>query len=87
MKLTVYTIGCPKCNILETKLKKCGFSYDTVTDRDEMIAMGFMTAPMMVVENEEVINDNGEKIILDKQVLDFGKANAWINKHREGVRK
>jgi hypothetical protein len=55
--------GCPKCVILEGKLKEKGIIYEKSSDIQEIINAGFKTIPML--------NVNGE-------YLDFGKALKWI---------
>jgi len=55
--------GCPKCVILESKLKEKGIIYEKSSDIQEIINAGFKTIPML--------NVNGE-------YLDFGKALKWI---------
>ena len=64
----LYSNGCPRCNILKTKLDNEGISYVVCTNVDEMVAMGFETAPMLSV--------NGN-------LLDFGQAVRWINNMKE----
>lgn len=63
MKVTLYSTGCPKCNVLFAKLieKKIDFS---VEDEDMMIKKGFLSAPMLEV---------------DGKVMDFGEAVRWVN--------
>ena len=64
MKVILYTTGCPKCNVLSTKLKSKGVNYDTVEDMDIMVEKGFMQAPMLEVDGE---------------VKDFSEAIKWVN--------
>ena len=65
MKVTLYSTNCPRCVVLEKKLDEKGIEYDLVTDEDIMINKGFMTAPMLEVDNE---------------VMSFGEAVKWVNK-------
>ena len=39
--IKLYTIGCPKCSILEKKLDAAHVNYEKVTDKDIMIEKGF----------------------------------------------
>ena len=64
MKVILYTTHCPKCRILETKLKQKEIEYDEITDPNIMIDKGFMQSPMLEV---------------DGTVMDFSQANTWIN--------
>ncbi len=60
----LYSTGCPKCHVLETKLNQIGIEYELESDADVMIAKGFMSAPMLEV---------------DGTVMDFSSAIKWIN--------
>lgn len=51
MKITLYTTNCPKCRVLETKLKQKNIEFDVVDDENVMIEKGFMEAPMLEVDN------------------------------------
>lgn len=64
MEVTLYSTHCPRCKVLETKLKQKGIVYTEETDVDKMLAMGLKSAPALKV-------DNGE-------LMDFGKAIEWI---------
>ena len=63
MKVTLYSTNCPRCVVLEKKLDEKGIEYDLVTDEDVMINKGFMTAPILEVDNE---------------VMSFGEAVKWV---------
>ena len=62
--IVLYSTGCPKCRILESKLKKSKITYYVVTDKDEMIAKGFKNVPVLKVNNE---------------FFDYYKANNLVN--------
>lgn len=64
MNVILYTTHCPKCMVLEKKLKSKNIEYTENTDTDLMIAKGFLTTPMLEV--------NGN-------IMDFKAANMWIN--------
>ncbi len=64
MKVVLYTTNCPKCKILETKMKQKNIKFETVTDLDVMNEKGFMEAPMLEV---------------DGQTMNFVTANTWVN--------
>lgn len=61
----LYSTHCPKCNILEQKLKQKNIEYTEVNDVEVMLGKGLNTVPWLEV--------NGE-------MMDFSKANEWINK-------
>ena len=51
MNVVLYSTHCPKCKILETKLKQKNIPYEEVNDVDIMLSKGFSTAPMLEVDN------------------------------------
>lgn len=64
MEVILYTTFCPKCRVIEAKLKQKGIEYKEVTDVDIMTEKGFMSVPMLEVDNF---------------VMNFTEANTWIN--------
>lgn len=62
--IKMYSTHCPKCKILETKLKQKNIEYEECTDINEMLSKGIETVPILEV---------------DGQMLDFGKAVRWVN--------
>ena len=64
MKVILYTTHCPKCMVLEKKLKSKNIEYAENTDTDLMISKGFLSTPMLEV---------------DGNIMDFKAANTWIN--------
>lgn len=68
MTVTFYSTHCPKCRVIESKLKAAGIEYTEINDVDEMIHLGFKSAPLLKVDDE---------------VMDFMAANKWINGVKE----
>lgn len=64
MHVVLYTTHCPRCKILEKKLQQKGILYAENDNVDEMIAMGFKTAPLLGVDGAKP--------------MDFGEAIKWI---------
>lgn len=64
MDLILYTNHCPRCHVLESKLKAKGLEYSEFTDVEEMIKMGMSAMPVLSV---------------DGKLMDFSTANKWIN--------
>ena len=62
----LYTTGCPKCKVLETKLKQKNIDFETITDISVMEQKGFMEAPNLEV---------------DDIVYPFAEAVKWVNAH------
>ena len=66
MDVKLYSTHCPKCIILEKKLKQKNIPFEEINDVEIMTKKGFMQAPMLEVDGE---------------VMDFKQANDWINEH------
>lgn len=49
-KTVLYTIGCPRCNILERKLDEKKIAYEVCDDMELMLSKGFKTAPVLEVD-------------------------------------
>ena len=49
--MILYTIGCPKCNILETKLKAKGITFEECRDKKIMQEKGITTLPVLVLDD------------------------------------
>lgn len=62
--ITLYTIDCGKCLILEKKLNEKRIEYETCKDRDVMEQRGFDFMPVLEV---------------DGQTMNFGEAIKWVN--------
>lgn len=64
MNVILYTTNCPKCVILEKKLKDKHIAFKIIDDINIMTEKGFMSAPMLEV---------------DDKIMNFIEANTWIN--------
>ena len=64
MKIFLYSTGCPKCKILETKLAQKNVDYEMIDDVDIMINKGFQSLPVLEV---------------DSKLMEFGDAVRWVN--------
>lgn len=65
MSVILYTTGCPKCKILEAKLAQKGISFSIEENLDEMIELGYQSAPLLKV---------------DDNIMEFGAAVKWANR-------
>jgi len=63
--ITLYSTGCPNCNVLKSKLDSAGITYAINSNIKKMMALGFRSAPILDV--------NGE-------VMNYSKAVQWIAK-------
>lgn len=50
--ITLYSTHCPKCNVLEKKLNIKKLKYTLVEDENLMVEKGFLSAPMLEVDNQ-----------------------------------
>lgn len=62
--VTLIGTGCPRCKILESKLKSKNINFIDSDNIDEAIDNGFMSAPVLKVDNK---------------YMDFGAAVKWVN--------
>lgn len=70
MEIIFYSTHCPKCKVLELKMKKAGLNYTEVDDVDEMMKLGLKSAPYLNV---------------DGQMLDFAAANKFLKGVDNGI--
>ena len=68
--VVLYTTGCPKCKVLEKKLRDKGIEFQVENDVDLMIEKGYLMAPVLVVDGKE---------------YEFGEAVKWVNESGVGV--
>ena len=68
MGIVLYSTGCPKCRVLEAKMKAKGIGYAEINDVDVMEAKGIMSLPMLEV---------------DGKMMDFSEAIKWVNNAEE----
>lgn len=64
MNVVLYSTHCPKCKVLETKMKQKKVEYVEVDDVDAMLAKGIKSAPYLEV---------------DDAMMDFNEAVKWVN--------
>ena len=50
MNIVLHSTHCPKCNVLEQKLKQKNIVFEENNDVKLMIKKGFMTAPVLEVD-------------------------------------
>ena len=62
--ITLFTIDCPKCKILEKKLSQANVEYEVCKDRETIASKGFDLMPVLDV---------------DGQIMNFGEAVKWVN--------
>ncbi len=68
MRVILYSTHCPKCCILEKKLKEKNISYEEINDIEVMKEKGYLAVPVLEVDGTS---------------MDFKMANEWINLQEE----
>lgn len=68
MDVILYSTNCPRCNVIEKKLKSKNINFDIISDTKLMEQKGFTFVPKLEV--------NGT-------VMDFKNAVEWINNMQE----
>lgn len=63
--IKLYSTHCANCMILEKLLDKKKIDYELIDDKELIISMGFMTVPILELE--------------DGNRLTFPKALQWVN--------
>lgn len=61
---------CPRCKVLETKLKRKNIPFSKETKEDVILEKGLKSIPWLELE--------------DGALLDFSAANNWINEQEAG---
>jgi glutaredoxin-related protein len=62
-KVILYSTHCPRCKVLEAKLKQKNIDYTEVNDVEQMKAKSFQEAP---------------KLEVDETIMGFQEAVKWI---------
>ena len=62
--IILYTTGCPRCHVLETKLKQKNIEYVECNDVEEMEKKDISSVPCLDVDGD---------------LMDFGSAVKWVN--------
>lgn len=63
--ITLYSTGCPKCKVLETKLEQKKIEYKKESDVGKMLELGIKSAPVLSID--------------DESFLQFTDAVKWVN--------
>lgn len=63
--ITLYSNGCPMCNLLKLKLKEARIEFDICSDVDVMTNMGMTKVPMLKVNDK---------------LFDLDEALEWLKK-------
>lgn len=66
-KIVLYSTHCPKCIMLENRLKQKKVNYETETSEDAIKATGFSSVPLLKV---------------DGKIMEFNEAITWVSKQK-----
>lgn len=64
-KVILYSTGCPRCNVLKSKLSDKEIEYSEIASVEEMKTLGITEVPILSI---------------DGQMYDFKSAVEWVNK-------
>ena len=64
MKPILYTTHCPKCKVIENKLKAKNIEFVTVDAQDKLLELGITSVPVLKV---------------DDKMMNFLEANKYVN--------
>lgn len=59
--ITLYSTGCPKCNILERRLTNDNIEFEISNDIDKLIDMGFQNAPVLQINDQFIVFEDAMK--------------------------
>ena len=66
MNIVLYTIDCPKCIVLEKKLKSKNIEFAKVSDKEELIAKGYEDFVFPILE-------------VEGKAMNYKTAIQWVN--------
>jgi len=69
LSIIFYSTNCPQCMVLEKKLKLAGISFKKNEDISKLIEKGYVSAPMLEVNNK---------------FMTFAEARKWIEEVSDG---
>ena len=64
--VNLYTTGCPKCRVLEAKLKQKGVDYNIKSseeDINKLIEEGYKSIPILEIDDKKYIFEEAVKIV------------------------
>lgn len=67
-KIVIYGNECPRCLVLEDKMKKTGLTFSIEDNMKEIIKQGFQSAPILKV---------------DGKYMEFQEAIKWVDSKKE----
>lgn len=68
MNVTFYSTHCPKCKVLEMKLKQKNINYTENDNVEEMLSLGIQSAPALSVDNKIYLFTDAIKWVNSQEV-------------------
>ena len=65
--IILYSNDCPKCRVIESKLKAQNVEFEKTDNFEKLISLGYKTLPLLEVDGE---------------IMDFKSANDWVEERR-----
>ena len=66
--ITLYSTGCPKCNVIKKKLNNAGINYVEVTDINIMEELGIDAVPVLKVNDKMLSYIDAVKYINEGEI-------------------
>ena len=51
-----YSTNCPRCHVLQKKMDNKNIQYEIHTDTQEMVELGLVNAPALLLENGQLLD-------------------------------
>lgn len=68
MNVTFYSTHCPKCKVLEMKLKQKNINYTENDNVEEMLSLGIQSAPALSVDDKIYLFTDAVKWVNSQEV-------------------
>ena len=68
MNVTFYSTHCPKCKVLEIKLKQKNINYTENDNVEEMLSLGIQSAPALSVDDKIYLFTDAVKWVNSQEV-------------------
>lgn len=61
--ITLYSTGCPKCNILDGRLTKDKIEFTISNNIEKLVEMGFQNAPVLQIDDNFMSYEDAMKLL------------------------
>ena len=63
---TIYSTGCPRCNVLKAKMEQKGLEYTECQDVEKMRSIGLQSVPVLDADGELLTFEQAIKFINER---------------------